>query len=144
MIYVNPACCFHFLNRGCYSHSIRQYKKKGWSSWTTSVNFCLLQAINKSHNQEKNVFLQLFFWLDFCIEMLIFLGIQTSYFRFIWVLCTWTCPADQGSENGFARTEVWWLCTLMSPNNGETAVHGCPCRGDMVVNMRNILAIPRS
>ena len=33
---------------------------------------------------------------------------------------------------------------LMSPNNGETAVHDCSCRGDMVVRMRKVLAIPRS
>ena len=30
---------------------------------------------------------------------------------------------------------------LMSPNKGETAVHGCHCRGDMVVRMRKIMAI---
>ena len=33
---------------------------------------------------------------------------------------------------------------LMSPNNGETAVHDCSCQGDMVVGMRKVLAIPRS
>ena len=32
---------------------------------------------------------------------------------------------------------------LMSPNKGETAVHGCHCPGDMVVRMRTVLAIPR-
>ena len=31
-----------------------------------------------------------------------------------------------------------------SPNKGETAVHGCHCRGDMVVRMRKVLAVPRS
>ena len=31
----------------------------------------------------------------------------------------------------------------MSPNKGETAVHGCHCPGDMVVRMRTVLAIPR-
>ena len=30
---------------------------------------------------------------------------------------------------------------LMSPNKGETAVHGCHCRGDMVVSMRKVMAI---
>ncbi|CAH3023967.1 unnamed protein product [Porites evermanni] len=34
--------------------------------------------------------------------------------------------------------------TTMSPNKGETAVHGCHCRGDMVVLMRKVLAITRS
>ena len=34
--------------------------------------------------------------------------------------------------------------TAMSPNKGETAVHGRHCRGDMVVRMRKLLAIPRS
>ena len=29
---------------------------------------------------------------------------------------------------------------LMSPNKGETAVHGCHCRGDMAVCMPEILA----
>ena len=28
---------------------------------------------------------------------------------------------------------------LMSPNKGETAVHGCPCPGDMAVRMREAL-----
>ena len=32
---------------------------------------------------------------------------------------------------------------LMSPNKGETAVHGYHCPGDMVVRMRTVLAIPR-
>ena len=32
----------------------------------------------------------------------------------------------------------------MSPNNAETAVHDYSYRGDMVVRMRNVLAIPRS
>ena len=33
---------------------------------------------------------------------------------------------------------------LMSPNKDETSVYGCHCRGDMVVRMRKVLAIPRS
>ena len=33
---------------------------------------------------------------------------------------------------------------LMIPNEGETAVHGCHGRGDMVVSMCEVLAIPRS
>ena len=28
---------------------------------------------------------------------------------------------------------------LMSPNKGETAVHGCHCQGDMTVRMRQVL-----
>ena len=29
----------------------------------------------------------------------------------------------------------------MSPNKGEKAVHGCHCRGDMVVSMRKVMTI---
>ena len=32
--------------------------------------------------------------------------------------------------------------TPMSPNKGETAVHGCHCPGDMAVRMRKVLARP--
>ena len=32
----------------------------------------------------------------------------------------------------------------MSPNEDETAFHGCPCPGGMAVRMRKLLAIPRS
>ena len=31
---------------------------------------------------------------------------------------------------------------LMSPNKGETAVHGHHCSGDMAVRMREVLARP--
>ena len=31
---------------------------------------------------------------------------------------------------------------LMSPNKGETGVHGCHCQGDMAVRMREVLARP--
>ena len=34
------------------------------------------------------------------------------------------------------------VCTLMSPNKGETAVHGCSCPIDMAVRMREVLARP--
>ena len=30
------------------------------------------------------------------------------------------------------------------PNEGETAVHGCHCLGDMAVRMRKVQAIPHS
>ena len=33
---------------------------------------------------------------------------------------------------------------LMSPNRGDTAVHGCHYRGDMFVRMRKVMAILRS
>ena len=33
---------------------------------------------------------------------------------------------------------------LMSPNKGETAVHGCHCHGDMDVRMHKLMAIPQS
>ena len=36
------------------------------------------------------------------------------------------------------------LAILISPNKGETAVHGCHCPDDVVVRMRKVLAIPRS
>ena len=36
------------------------------------------------------------------------------------------------------------LAMLISPNKGETAVHGCQCRGDMVVHMHKVLATLRS
>ena len=31
---------------------------------------------------------------------------------------------------------------LMSPNKGETSVHGCRCPVDVAVHMREVLAIP--
>ena len=31
---------------------------------------------------------------------------------------------------------------LMSPNKGETAVHGCHCPGDMAVRMSKVLTRP--
>ena len=43
----------------------------------------------------------------------------------------------------FARSQTLRLM-LMSPNKGEATVHGCHCRGDMVVRMRKVMAIPRS
>ena len=33
---------------------------------------------------------------------------------------------------------------LMSHNKGGTAVHGCHCRGDMVLRMLKVMGIPRS
>ena len=37
------------------------------------------------------------------------------------------------------RPLVWGYAMLMSPNEDETAVHGCHCLGDMVVRMRKVL-----
>ena len=59
------------------------------------------------------------------------------------VLCT-----RLGSKGSAIRgfTPAPWTdgyAMLMSPNKGETAVHGCHCPGDMVVRMRTVLAIPR-
>ena len=34
------------------------------------------------------------------------------------------------------------VCTLMSPNKGETTVHGCSSPVDMAVRMREVLARP--
>ena len=46
---------------------------------------------------------------------------------------------------GMASTlHVRKTITLMSPNKGKTAVHGCHSTGDMVVRMRKVLAIPWS
>ena len=39
-----------------------------------------------------------------------------------------------GAVDGYA--------TLKSPNESETAVHGCHCPGEMVVRMREVLARP--
>ena len=39
------------------------------------------------------------------------------------------------------RTDSY--ATLMSPNKGETAVHGCHCRSDMAERMLEVLARPR-
>ena len=38
------------------------------------------------------------------------------------------------------RTDSY--ATLMSPNKGQTAVHGCHCLDDMAVRMREVLARP--
>ena len=59
------------------------------------------------------------------------------------VLCT-----HRGSKGSPIRgfTSAPWpdgYAMLMSPNKGETAVHGCHCPGDMVVRKRTVLAIPR-
>ena len=42
---------------------------------------------------------------------------------------------------------VHWLdgfAMVMSPSNGETAVHGSHCPGDIVVRIHKVLALPRS
>ena len=79
--------------------------------------------------------------------------------------CTFFCPFYRSltyvnflfSENNvrFYSSAVkgfWKACwpvhrpdsyaTLMSPNKGETAVHGCHCPGDVAVHMREVLARP--
>ena len=33
---------------------------------------------------------------------------------------------------------------FISPNEDNTAVHGCHCLGDMILCMRKVLAIPQS
>ena len=38
------------------------------------------------------------------------------------------------------RWQPWTFSMLMSPNKGETAVHGCHCTGDLAVRMRKVLA----
>ena len=43
----------------------------------------------------------------------------------------WTCRGWRSHSSARA---------LMSPNKGETAVHGCHCPGDMAVHMREVLA----
>ena len=49
-------------------------------------------------------------------------------------------------RGNFPRSLTRRLChadeLLMSPNKGETAVHGCHCLGDMAVRMREVLARP--
>ena len=39
------------------------------------------------------------------------------------------------------RPLAWGYAMLMSPDEDETAVHGCQHRGDMVVRIRKVLAI---
>ena len=40
-----------------------------------------------------------------------------------------------------SETSCLGLCQLMSNNEDEIAVHGSHCRGDMVMRMRNVMAI---
>ena len=64
------------------------------------------------------------------------------------------CFALASAVKGLSYTgyfPVHWpdgYAKLMSPNKGETTVHGCHCPkhcpGDMVVRMRKVLAIPWS
>ena len=49
-------------------------------------------------------------------------------------LYVWNCYVPVALPDGYAM--------LMSPNKGETAVHGCHCPGDMAVRMREVLARP--
>ena len=43
-----------------------------------------------------------------------------------------------------SETYCLGLCQLMSPNEDDLAVHGWPCRGDLVVLMRKVMAIQQS
>ncbi|CAH3167864.1 unnamed protein product, partial [Porites evermanni] len=47
-----------------------------------------------------------------------------------------TCDSAVKDRAGYAM--------LMSPNKDETAVHGCHCRGDMVVHMSKAFPLPFS
>ena len=50
----------------------------------------------------------------------------------------------QGSRLYQSRLSTATSCCamLMSPNKGETAVHGCHCPGDMAVRMSKVLTRP--
>ena len=45
-------------------------------------------------------------------------------------------------DSCFALIGADGYAMLMSPNKGETAVHGCHCPGDMVVRMSKVLTRP--
>ena len=50
-------------------------------------------------------------------------------------------------DTRYTGSPVHWpdgYAMLMSPNKGQTTVHCCHCRGDIVVRMRKVLAIPWS
>lgn len=76
-MYVFVNLCY----RGCYSHSIRQYKKEGWSSWTTSVNLRLLQPLNKNYHTKAKCEL-LFFPLSLCTD-----SKSNIYYKMLCTLC---------------------------------------------------------
>ena len=45
-------------------------------------------------------------------------------------------------NTGFLRSLTDGYAMLMSPNKGETAVHGCHCPHDMAVRMREVMTRP--
>jgi len=47
------------------------------------------------------------------------------------------------STKAHVPTPCYGYAMLISHKRGETAVHGCHCRGDMVLRMRRVSAIPR-
>ena len=76
--------------------------------------------------------------------MFIFLGSKLPIFVLFGFCVPGLARLTKGLKTALPEQRSDGYAMLMSPNNGETAVHGCSCRGDMVVNMRNIPAIPRS
>ena len=42
---------------------------------------------------------------------------------------------------GFPRSLTHGYAMLISPSEGKTAVHGCPCPRDMAVRMREVMAV---
>ena len=52
------------------------------------------------------------------------------------------CTAKIQKNTGFPRALTDGYAMLMSPNKGETAVHGCHCPRDMAVRMREVMARP--
>ena len=59
-----------------------------------------------------------------CVELTIKLG----------VLCT-RLVSKGPMQYGHVCSSTRRLCMLMSPNKGETVVHGCHCLDDMAVRM---------
>ena len=51
-------------------------------------------------------------------------------------------PPNYKKNTGFPRSLTDGYAMLMSPNKGETAVHGCHCPCDMAVRMREIMLRP--
>ena len=45
----------------------------------------------------------------------------------------------RGKASILRKRDCAGYAMLMSANKDETAVHGCHCRGDMVVRMRKVL-----
>ena len=75
-----------------------------------------------------------FFLSDRFIFPLCFHGLEASHRD------AWTAKIQKNT--GFPRSLTDGYAMLMSPNKGETAVHGYHCPRDMTVRMREVMARP--